>query len=217
MATSDSDDSSSTSVSLLQRVCSQDEEAWTRLCKLYGPLIYSQCRAAGMQNSDSHDVSQEVFEAVRRKIGDFQKTEEKYTFRGWLGTITKHKVIDFYRVQARGRCAEGGSENLRRIEQLEAEPPSDASVITSGVDPLYRRALELVQSDYDERTWAIFLRFTRDGCSAQEVAQEFGTTAGNVRQINFRIRKKLQAEYEGLLEFSGDVGRLPDPDSEANV
>ena len=60
---------SSTSVSLIARLRDQDGDAWQRLVKLYGPLVYRWCREAGLQASDATDVGQEVFGAVATSSG----------------------------------------------------------------------------------------------------------------------------------------------------
>jgi hypothetical protein len=52
---------SSISSSLLLRARAHDPEAWRRLVRVYGPLIYSWCRRAGLQAADAADVDQEVY------------------------------------------------------------------------------------------------------------------------------------------------------------
>ena len=54
----------SISSSLLARVKGRDADAWRRLVKLYGPLVYDRSRQAGLQAEDAADVVQEGFAAV---------------------------------------------------------------------------------------------------------------------------------------------------------
>src|SRR5439155_1036936 len=79
----------STSSSLLAGLRTQERAAWSRLAKLYGPLVYSWCRRRGLQDSDAADVLQEVFRAVAGKIEDYAQGPGS-TFRGWLWTITRN-------------------------------------------------------------------------------------------------------------------------------
>ena len=51
----------STSASLLARVQADDSEAWSRLVRLYGPVVYRWARQAGLQPNDAADVAQAVF------------------------------------------------------------------------------------------------------------------------------------------------------------
>src|SRR5436309_658081 len=48
--------SGSTSTSLLARLRARDRDAWSRLAKLYGPLVYGWCRRRGLRAEDAADV-----------------------------------------------------------------------------------------------------------------------------------------------------------------
>src|SRR5262249_48830287 len=85
---------SATSLTLLERVRRRDQAAWERLVSLYTPLVYHWCLRHGLQPADAEEVSQEVFLAVARGIGDFRHDREGDSFRGWLRTITRNKVCD---------------------------------------------------------------------------------------------------------------------------
>ena len=54
------DSAQGTSLTLLERARAHDEQAWTRLVRLYEPMIRSWCRRGGLQESDVNDVVQEV-------------------------------------------------------------------------------------------------------------------------------------------------------------
>src|SRR5436190_19761952 len=88
-------DSTSTSRSLLARVHANDPDAWTRLITLYAPLVRHWCRKLSLPDQEIADVFQEVCKAVAGHIQEFRKVEHKDTFRGWLRTITKNKVLDY--------------------------------------------------------------------------------------------------------------------------
>ena len=53
------DASITANTSLLVRAGNDEQAAWDRLVKLYAPLVYSWCRAAGLQPADVADVAQE--------------------------------------------------------------------------------------------------------------------------------------------------------------
>ena len=88
---------SSTSVSLLKRVKDQNPEAWRRLVRLYGPVVFLWCRQAGLTVHDAADVIQDVWMAVARSIADFRRDRPNDSFRGWLRRITQYKIIDRWR------------------------------------------------------------------------------------------------------------------------
>src|SRR5580698_9987695 len=83
-----------TSASLLELVKADDAAAWERLVGLYAPLVFYWCRRWDLQETDTADVFQEVFLSVATHIGGFRKDQPGGTFRGWLRTITRNKVLD---------------------------------------------------------------------------------------------------------------------------
>ena len=201
---SSSTPSSGTSPSLLARVRAEDASAWDRLVKLYAPLIFHWCRRARLQDHDVEDVFQEVFGAVLTHIRNFKKNRQSDTFRGWLFAITRNKIRDHFRRARREPRAEGGTEALARLAQIAAperkapahdpdeadvaleqnEMPADDDVLsdadtTSDAQEeraLYHRALELIRSEFRERTWKACWRTAVDDQSAPDVAAELRTT-----------------------------------------
>ena len=109
MAESISTNYGSTSYSLLQRLQDDDQEGWRRLVRLYGPLVLFWCRRAGVSQDDRAGVFQEVFHAVARYIGDFQR-ERTGSFRAWLRTIVDSKTADHFARRNAGQNAAGSKE-----------------------------------------------------------------------------------------------------------
>src|SRR5437588_9992509 len=89
--------STATSPSLLDRVKAGDAAAWERLVTLYAPLVFHWCRRWGLRDEDAADVFQDVFQSVAAHIATFHRDRRGDTFRGWLRTITRNKVHDYYR------------------------------------------------------------------------------------------------------------------------
>ena len=83
----------STSSKLLERARSCDQDAWRRLVDLYGCLVLYWCGQAGLQQADRSEVFQEVFHAVAKNIKRFLGDRHSDTFRGWLRTITRRKLM----------------------------------------------------------------------------------------------------------------------------
>ena len=124
---SESDESSSgslgsTSSSLLRRVRARDEQAWTRLVRLYGPLVDDWLRPSGLDENDRNDIFQEVFRSVAQSIGGFSKNRPGGSFRAWLRTLTEHRLADFFRRRGQDPSP-GGTGALRRLENI-AQPPA---------------------------------------------------------------------------------------------
>jgi RNA polymerase sigma-70 factor (ECF subfamily) len=192
--------SASPSPSLLLRVRSQDGEAWRRLLRLYGPVVYAWCRRAGLQPADAADVGQEVFAAVARGLATFRRDRPDDSFRGWLYGITQHKLSDHWRRRAGQPQAEGGSIALDRLAQLEAaESSSSGDGATGDRGRLLRRALDLVRPEFAERTWQAFWRVTVEGQTAADAAAALGMSVNAVHIAKSRVLRRLRAEFGDLL------------------
>jgi RNA polymerase sigma-70 factor (ECF subfamily) len=184
------------------RVRSRDQAAWERLVRLYTPLVYCWCRHGGLQAADAADVGQEVFQAVARNIDNFRRERPGDSFRGWLRTITRHKLADFYRERQAPVIATGGTdaETLMQLavdEILTPDPTSEAQE----ADLLVRRTIELIRGDFEERTWQAFWRVAVDGRPVADVALELGMTANAVYLAKGRVLRRLREELADLEEL----------------
>ena len=192
----------SVSSSLLQRLKAESPEAWRRLVYLFGPTVYQQCRCDGLQEADAGDVVQDVFRAVSTQIGSFRRDRPRDTFRGWLWAITRNKLADYWQDRRKHPEAHGGTDaqirfaNLAANESADSDTPSKPRTSTS----LYRRALNLLQSEFEERTWKAFWRVGVDGCTPAEVADEFGMSVKAVYVAKTRVLRRLREELGDLLD-----------------
>jgi len=188
-----------TSSSLLERIKASDQIAWERFVHLYSPLVYRWCRQAGLQEADAADVGQEVFRSVALAIGTYHHDQKGDTFRGWLRTITRNKVRDFAR--SVGDRGAGGSDAQERLLQVADDPLPEADDTMAQEENLliYRQAVELVLSEYEDKTRQAFLRVVVNGESPGQVAQDLGLTANAVYLAKSRILRRLRDEFGGLL------------------
>jgi RNA polymerase sigma-70 factor, ECF subfamily len=187
----------STSLSLLDRVRGQDEEAWRRLIHLYGPLIAHWCSHRCVRPQDAEDVQQEVFQAVATSLHKFHLDRPGDTFRGWLRGITRNKLLDYYRRRQGQPEAQGGSAaQVGLLDIAQQDLPEDSEADLGG---LYCRALELVRGEFEERTWNAFWRVAIDGHDPASVAADLGVTSAAVRKAKSRILHRLREEIGELI------------------
>ncbi len=181
-----------TNVSLLVRLRAAEPEAWSTLVDLYGPMIYGWCRRSGLADADVQDVGQEVFRTVLRGMSDFRKSRPDDTFRGWLKTITRTRIIDFWRQRAKQPEAVGGSSHLFRQGQIEFDTllPNDEE--PDEVKQLAQRALQYLRSEFSEKTVQAFLGTAVEQRPAAEVGQELGMTANAVNIAKLRVSRALR-------------------------
>lgn len=191
-----------TSLSLLGRVRHGEPEAWEKLVDLYGPLVYGWCRQSGLPSDDAADVVQEVFAAVASHVGRFRRDRPGDSWRGWLWTIARNKIIDHFRRLAKQPHAPGGTDAQRRLAQVPAQPPEIVAT-TGGDSPkgngTEHRALELVRAGVEPRTWQAFWRVVVDEQPVADVAQELGMSVRAVYEAKYRVRRRIRQELEDLI------------------
>jgi RNA polymerase sigma-70 factor (ECF subfamily) len=189
---SGSNQAGSTSTGLLAQLRAQEREAWIRLAKLYGPLVYSWCRRRGLQAEDTADVMQEVFRALAGGIHDF-KAGPTGSFRGWLWTITRNKILDHHRRSQRQPEAVGGSDAQQRWLQIpESLDESEAGSGKSG--SLVSRALALIRPDFTEASWQAFWRVVMEDQSVADVARSLGISINAIYIAKSRVLRRLRDE-----------------------
>jgi RNA polymerase sigma-70 factor (ECF subfamily) len=188
----------STSSTLLARVKSRDQDAWRRLVRIYGPLVGFWLRRSHLQPEDADDVFQEIFQAVAKGVGQFEKAQPGSTFRGWLRTITRNKLADHFRRGQRESAAVGGTDAGRRMEQVQ-EPTEDTDVAEEeALKELRKRVMDLMEAEFEPRTWQMFWRVTAEGQAVKDVAADLGVTPGAVRVAKSRVLQRLREELRSL-------------------
>jgi RNA polymerase sigma-70 factor (ECF subfamily) len=187
---------SSSGLNLAARLGDGSTEAWRELVDLYGPLIESWCRQAGVPQASRADIGQEVLLAVHRGIAKFNPDHPRATFRGWLWTITRNAVLQSRRSpEAQGA---GGSTALARLAEFpepwrsgdEEAPPSESNDTAA----LIARALDQIRPEVEEQTWAAFWNTAVLGHSATEAAADLGMTPMAVRQAKSRVLRRLRKQ-----------------------
>lgn len=192
-----------TSLSLLDRARGRDEEAWRRLVSLYQPLVLFWCRRSGFGNEDAHDVAQEVFAAVSRRLADFRRDNESGTFRGWLRVITVNKIRDHARRHADEAAGAGGSTARLQIEQIAGPESADDAEAQGEIARLFQRALDFVKVEFEPKTWSAFWGMALDGRTAPELAADLEMTVGAVRQAKYKVMRRLREELGDVMEWPG--------------
>jgi RNA polymerase sigma-70 factor (ECF subfamily) len=187
-----------TSESLLERVRGQDQQAWQRFVALYGPLVARWCRLGGIRSGEEGDVVQEVFLAVFAGLDDFQRLRTG-SFRAWVRGITRFKLADHRRRLNRQTPAAGGTaaqELIGEVPDPRAGDGDDAAELSG----LYHRALELIRSEFEERTWQAFWRSAVEGHATDLIASDLGLSPVTVRVAKSRVLGRLRTEVGDLID-----------------
>src|SRR4051794_17515542 len=113
-----------TRVSLLLRLRDpQDGAAWRDFVERYAPVIYGYLHKQGLQDADAADLVQDVLVAVAGAVGRLEYDPAKGSFRNWLFTIVRRRLINWRNAQA-SRVQASGDSGTQLL--LEGRPAPDA-------------------------------------------------------------------------------------------
>ena len=185
----------STSISLLLRLRETDDnEAWSRFVRLYGPLIYKWALSAGLQSNDASDVSQEVMAALVQKLPSFQY-DETSSFRAWLKTVTLNKLREKFRRKCLPLPDASGSV-LAKVSDDTAADFWEQQYRRDVID----QAISLSEQHFSPTTWKALQRYIRGEAKAEDLAKEYGINVWAIYAAKSRLVKRLRVLLKGLLE-----------------
>jgi RNA polymerase sigma factor (sigma-70 family) len=190
-----------TSATLLERLRdARDADAWNRLVELYAPLIRVWAERLNVRGADAEDLVQDVMAVVVRRFPEFVHPEKPGAFRGWLRAIAANCARALWKSRRVNPTAPGGTDFGGYLARLE-DPTDDFARTWEREHDLYitRKLLDRIRGDFEARTWDMFARFVLDGLSADEVAEELGSTSNAVYIAKSRVLARLREEAGGLL------------------
>lgn len=185
-----------TPVSLLEQLKhTASHEAWARFVHLYTPLLYYWARRAGLQEADAADLVQEVLTLLLNKLPTFNH-QPGHSFRSWLRTVTLNKWRDRCKSRAHAPLP-GGAGNLNDVAAPDNMGEWEEAEYRRQV---VRRALQLMQADFQPATWKACWELVVADRPAAEVAAELNLTPGAIYAAKFRVLTRLRQELAGLLD-----------------
>lgn len=185
-----------TSLSLLERLRKPEREprAWERFDRLYSPLLHYWARKSGLTAEQARDAVQDVLVSLLDKLKQFQ--HDGRSFRGWLRTVVQNECRDFFRRRHREYVATN-DDALSEMAIIDDSQTFDDEEYRAWVA---RRALQLMQSEFEDNTWRACWGMTVDNRSAREVAAELGITENAAFLARSRVLRRLREEFDGLLD-----------------
>lgn len=184
-----------TSTSLLIRLRERtDREAWSRFVNLYGPLIYKWAKRTGLNADDASDLVQDVMALLVRKLPTFEYDKSR-SFRSWLKTVTVNK----WREKCRRKSlpiSDATVSGLARIPEEQASDFWEADYRKQVVS----RAMDLMESEFQPKTWQACRRYVMGEASPDELAAEYGLSVWTIYSAKSRLLKRLREELDGLLD-----------------
>jgi RNA polymerase sigma-70 factor, ECF subfamily len=179
---------------LLDRLRRGGERAdWDRFTELYGPLVEHWARRLCSRPDDVADLVQDVFVRVIERLPSFAGSGEK-SFLAWLRSVTLNRGRDLGRRGALRSAVECGAlddfaaedEGLRELALAEER------------DIVVRRAMQVMQSDFEPATWRACWECVAADRPAAEVAAELGVNVEVVYSACYRVIRRLRQELGGM-------------------
>lgn len=176
--------------------------AWEDFVRVYGPPVHRWCREQGLQPADAADVAQDVLVRFWRQSARF-RYDPRATFRGYLRTIVRGAVADWY------------TDHYRRLPEAERRLPFDHLARIPARDDLAARLEEafdtelasVAMRDVRERvqphTWQAFYRQVIDRCPGVEVAAELGVDVNVVYVARHKVMRMIRETVRRLEDADG--------------
>ena len=200
-----------TSMTLLHAAQSDKPGAWDLMVRIYGPIVFRNCRKMGLSQDDAPDVVQDVFRKLLKHLPKFER-QRTGSFRKWLAMTTRTTVIDFCRANGETNDAIGGSAAIQYFQTI-PEIIEDESALSSSRPSKLRDALHdalaMIREEFSEHVWTAFWRTAVDGQNAREVAEELDMGHTAVRMAKSRVLSRLK-------ELIGDSESDDDQEGPAN-
>jgi RNA polymerase sigma-70 factor (ECF subfamily) len=193
---------SETSLSLLRRLQEEPRSAdWQQLVDLYSPLIRGWLRRQGLGDVDADDLVQDVLAVLVKELPHFQHANHPGAFRGWLRTITVHRLRGWWRARQGKAQGTGDSDFTSMLDQLEDPNSSQSQLWDLEHDRhVMARLLAQVQPEFNATDWTAFRRQVYEGARAAQVAAELNVSVNVVLLAKSRILRRLRQEAQGLIE-----------------
>jgi RNA polymerase sigma-70 factor (ECF subfamily) len=186
-----------TSPRLLEEIRdSGNDAAWREFLALYQPIISRWCERSGLGQVDAEEVCAEVVAKLAVVMRSFTYNP-RWRFRGWLKTVVKHAVVDFWRHRPPPTLSLD-DPTAREIAER-SSIPSEFGEIAGGIAEDVERALEVVETirrRVQPDAWQVYWLTAVEGEKARNVAEKMGMTVAAVYTCRCRVAKLVQEEAQ---------------------
>lgn len=183
-----------TSKTLIEKVRAGDEVSWCEFYDKYEPIIQSIGSAAGLNESDCDDLTQNVMLQFFRYSKTFRFSPGISRFRTYFHSIVRTRIANLQ--QGKEKNAE--SSEVAPI----VEPPPDEKLDTLFMekwkDFVWAEALKRLSGQVESKTYLSFTMTALQGRSVSEVAEFLQLSNDNIyvnRNRCIAALKKIVAEY----------------------
>ena len=190
--------------SLIQRLkATINGESWEEFFHTYWELIYNVARRAGLSEADAQDIVQETILKVHNSLDRFEYNRKRGTFKGWLRTVTRSRLNDFFKKQKRrpalNRPLEEAADELQNLEDPEG-PEIEKIWDEEWNRNLIQAALSRTKKLSSPKQFQIFKCHYIDEWTVRETCRTLGVNAAQVYMAKQRVGKIFREAVETLQE-----------------
>jgi RNA polymerase sigma factor (sigma-70 family) len=183
-----------TPVSLLERLCDNESEAWEEFSLRYVRVLKSWCASWGVQASDVDDIVQETLLVIltqirgfeRRGIGSFRAWIKTISWRCWCDVLTRAERAKNHRLWKTLRDSPAAFESL------------EADFEKLAMQELLHSSMAIVKRSVEPKTWQAFHLTAMERIPAGEVAKSLGMQVDAVYAARCRVQRWITKEYKRL-------------------
>ena len=199
-----------TRASLLERLKDAgDATSWNEFHQTYRELIYSVARRAGLNETESVEVVQDTLLAVAKKMPEFRYDPAVDSFKGWLLTVTRWRILDQLEKRKRTESqslltsAATKSEEGTRTATIERVPDAAGGDLEAIWDEeweknLLQAALARIKRSVHPQHYEIYHLHVLLGRPVREVARTLGVNVGQIYLAKHRVGGTLRKELKRL-------------------
>jgi RNA polymerase sigma-70 factor (ECF subfamily) len=175
---------------------SGNDAAWREFLALYQPMISRWCERSGLGQGDAEDVCADVV----AKLADVMRSftyNPRWRFRGWLKTVVKHAVVDFWRRRPPPMISLG-DPTAREIVDRSAIA-SDFGEVAGDLAEDVERAIEvaeIVRRKVQQDAWQVYWLTAVEGEKARDVAARLKMSVAAVYTCKCRVKKLVEEEAQ---------------------
>ena len=190
--------------SLIQRLkATINGESWEEFFHTYWELIYNVARRAGLSEADAQDIVQETILKVHNSLDRFEYNRKRGTFKGWLRTVTRSRLNDFFKKQQRrpalSQPLEETADELQNLEDPEG-PEIEKIWDEEWNRNLIQAALNRTKKLSSPKQFQIFKCHYIDEWTVRETCRTLGVNAAQVYMAKQRVGKVFREAVETLQE-----------------
>ena len=161
---------------------------WEVFVDLYGPLLELWARRL-LPADGAADLVQDVLLRVMQRLPSFAGAEDG-RFLAWLRAV----MLNRWRDLRRRAAAQPRTVGSAALDAVAGADDLAGVITTEDRDFLIRRALQIMQTDFEPTTWRACWERVVAGRPAAEVAAELGVTVEAVYSATYRVIRRLRSE-----------------------